>query len=287
MGDDRAVRFQRLTFALIWLALLMMRCETLRAQTTEAEISARLVGKPLYLRGFWTGEKLRFDGNGVPAKGYPAAPFTASGVDVDQVQLRGDTLRLDGVRVVLGFKDNPVGDRFEMDRSRGPGRPADLEPVKVEIEIKGTRGRDFGKALQAVFATNLADLMPSLPECWRWYAGQHFVPQAATAAPVERRQPPVAGGRVGGRVSQPRLLKSVDPEFSEYARVLKVSGNVLVHLVVGTDGLPRHVEVRRPVGFGLDEKAVEAVQQYRFEPAVKDGQAVPVELAVDVNFQIF
>jgi protein TonB len=93
--------------------------------------------------------------------------------------------------------------------------------------------------------------------------------------------------RIGGGVSAPVLIYSVEPEFSEEARKAKVAGNVLVNLWVGTDGLPSHVHVIRGVGMGLDEKAKEAVMQYRFKPAMENGRPVLVELNVEVNFQIF
>ncbi|MGH9596804.1 MAG: energy transducer TonB [Edaphobacter sp.] len=93
--------------------------------------------------------------------------------------------------------------------------------------------------------------------------------------------------QIGGGVSAPVLIYSVEPEFSEEARKAKVAGNVLVALWVGTDGLPSHVHVVRGVGMGLDEKAAEAVRQYRFKPAMENGHPVLVQLNVEVNFQIF
>jgi len=92
---------------------------------------------------------------------------------------------------------------------------------------------------------------------------------------------------VGGGVAAPKLIYQVDPEFSEEARKAKFSGNVEVHLIVDESGLPTHVTVARPIGMGLDEKAVEAVRQYKFKPAMKDGKPVKVDIYVDVNFQIF
>ncbi|WP_263384778.1 energy transducer TonB [Granulicella arctica] len=93
--------------------------------------------------------------------------------------------------------------------------------------------------------------------------------------------------RIGGGVSAPELIFSVEPEFSEEARKAKVAGNVLVNLWVDTNGLPTHVRVIRGVGMGLDEKAIEAVRQYKFRPAKENGKPVLVELNVEVNFQIF
>ena len=93
--------------------------------------------------------------------------------------------------------------------------------------------------------------------------------------------------RIGGGISSPEVIYSVEPEFSEEARKAKVAGNVLVNLWVGTNGLPSHVHVIRGVGMGLDEKAVEAVKQYKFRPAMENGKPVLVELNIEVNFQIF
>lgn len=93
--------------------------------------------------------------------------------------------------------------------------------------------------------------------------------------------------RVGGGISAPQVIYQVEPEFSEEARKAKVSGNVIVYLWVDKNGLPSHVRVVRGVGMGLDEKAVEAVRQYRFKPAMENGKPVTVEMNIEVNFQIF
>ena len=92
---------------------------------------------------------------------------------------------------------------------------------------------------------------------------------------------------IGGGVSKPVVLFAPEPEFSEEARKAKFSGNVEVYLWVDETGSPSHIRVVRGVGMGLDEKAIEAVRQYKFKPAMKDGKPVKVDLYIDVNFQIF
>lgn len=92
---------------------------------------------------------------------------------------------------------------------------------------------------------------------------------------------------VGGSVRAPALIFAPDPEFSEEARKAKFSGNVEVYLWVDEQGNPSHVKVVRGVGMGLDEKALEAVRQYKFKPALQNGKPVKVDLYVEVNFQIF
>ena len=93
--------------------------------------------------------------------------------------------------------------------------------------------------------------------------------------------------RVGGGVSAPRAIYAPDPEYSEEARKAKYQGTVLLWLVVGPDGRSRDVRVQRSLGMGLDEQAVEAVRQWRFAPALKDGHPVPVQIYVEVNFRLY
>lgn len=92
---------------------------------------------------------------------------------------------------------------------------------------------------------------------------------------------------IGGGVSAPRVIFQPDPEFTEEARKAKVSGNVLVAMQVDPTGHATHVHVLRGIGYGLDEKAAEAVREYRFKPAMKDGKPVTVQMNVEVTFTIF
>jgi TonB family protein len=92
---------------------------------------------------------------------------------------------------------------------------------------------------------------------------------------------------VGGGVSAPRATYSPDPEYSEEARKAKYQGTVVLFMIVGPDGRPHEVRVMRSVGMGLDEKAIEAVRTWKFEPARKDGQAVAVQISVEVAFRLY
>jgi TonB family protein len=92
---------------------------------------------------------------------------------------------------------------------------------------------------------------------------------------------------VGGGVSAPRLIYGPDPEFSEEARKAKYQGVVVLWVIVGPDGRTHEIRVARTLGMGLDEKAVEAVRVWRFEPARKNGNPVPVQVTVEVNFRLY
>jgi TonB family protein len=93
--------------------------------------------------------------------------------------------------------------------------------------------------------------------------------------------------KIGGNVSAPMVIYQVDPEYTPEARNARFGGVVLVNLVVDQQGVPQNVHVLRSLGMGLDAKALEAVKQYRFRPAMEDGKPVPVQLNIEVNFQIF
>jgi TonB family protein len=92
---------------------------------------------------------------------------------------------------------------------------------------------------------------------------------------------------VGGGVSNPILVYAPDPEFSDEARRAKYQGVCVVGLVVDAQGNPQRVRIVRPLGMGLDEKALEAVREYKFKPAVFQGKNVAVEVNIEVNFRIY
>jgi len=99
----------------------------------------------------------------------------------------------------------------------------------------------------------------------------------------------IGGGpyRVGGGVSAPKALYAPDPEYSEEARKAKYQGTVVLWVVVGPDGRPRDIKVQRTLGMGLDEKAMEAVRTWKFEPARLNGSPVAVQINVEVNFRLY
>jgi TonB family protein len=94
--------------------------------------------------------------------------------------------------------------------------------------------------------------------------------------------------QVGGRVSAPVPLFQPEAEFSDEARRAKYQGVCLVGLIVDAQGNPQNVHIVRPLGMGLDEKAMEAVRKYKFKPAMRDGKTpVPVYVNVEVNFRLY
>lgn len=91
----------------------------------------------------------------------------------------------------------------------------------------------------------------------------------------------------GGGVSMPGVIFDPEPEYTDEARRLKQQGNVVLACVVGSDGRVHDARVQRALGLGLDEKAIEAVRKWRFEPSRYNGKPVAVKIMVEVNFRMY
>ncbi len=150
-------------------------------------------------------------------------------------------------------------------------------------------------------STNSADAALTMEFYARFLRNQDRTKEAETmesrAAGVRKTLIAAVGGasvgsfpggvfKVGGGVTAPSLLKKMEPEYSEEARAAKIAGTVLLKIVIQADGRATDFQVLRGMGFGLDEKAVEAVGQWQFKPGMKDGLPVPVQAQIEVNFRL-
>ncbi len=99
----------------------------------------------------------------------------------------------------------------------------------------------------------------------------------------------IGGGvfHVGGGVLPPRQIYYPEPEYSEEARKAKYQGVCVLYVEVGADGRPHNIRVQRSLGLGLDEKAIEAVRTWKFEPGLKDGKPVTVAVNIEVTFHLY
>ena len=96
-------------------------------------------------------------------------------------------------------------------------------------------------------------------------------------------QPPVF--RPGPEVVAPFVVAKAKPAYTEEARLAKLEGSVLLSLVIGADGQPRDIQVARPLGLGLDERAVENVRAWQFKPGTRNGNPVDVMVNEEVFFR--
>ena len=95
-----------------------------------------------------------------------------------------------------------------------------------------------------------------------------------------------ASPRTSYKITPPQLIYKVEPEFSEAARKAKYQGVVVLAIEVDTSGHPQNLRILEMLGLGLDEKAIEAVSQWRFRPGYQDGRPVVTTATVEVAFRL-
>ena len=92
--------------------------------------------------------------------------------------------------------------------------------------------------------------------------------------------------RPGGAVSAPQLISEIRPTYTAEALERRVQGSVVLELVVTNEGRPSHIRVVRSLDAGLDDRAVKAVEAWRFAPGRVSGQPVNVMVTVVLDFTI-
>ncbi|HEX3230012.1 MAG TPA: energy transducer TonB, partial [Pyrinomonadaceae bacterium] len=91
---------------------------------------------------------------------------------------------------------------------------------------------------------------------------------------------------VGSVTVRPQILGRPTPGYTDEARRNQIEGSVKVSVLLKADGAVSDIQVARGLGYGLDEKAIEAARQLRFVPAQKDGHAVSVRLSLEFKFSL-
>jgi TonB family protein len=137
------------------------------------------------------------------------------------------------------------------------------------------------KAIGKIFAIGIDDeLLASMPDFWRLY-------YQAVADKADYRPKDPAVLRQNNVDKKAKLQTAFQPQSNEYAQADSIYGMAVYHTVVGPDGKAQEIAVARPIGFGLDENAVESIRKASFDPAIKDGKPVPVLLDLVVQFHIY
>lgn len=285
-----------------------------QAQDVKQYLRDQYQGKIFVLRGFQANDVLRYDSSG-EAENANTGDWTADGfVQVNDIRLSDDRLIIKGQRMAVGWLEKGKFELHPLERPKSNDKGK--EPVTVKIDCDPGMHNPSIEQIDAIIAKiflttqdSLPDLVPSYwKPCVR--NGLKGTDEKCVFAPEIRAIPGImasgdgnnsvasgsgaevnAGGeqlfKVGKGVSPPRQISRRNPEFSERARAAKYQGTVTLLLTVSKEGAPTNIRISQPVGYGLDAKAVEAVQTWRFAPAEKDGQPVSVIVAVEVDFHLY
>jgi TonB family protein len=87
-------------------------------------------------------------------------------------------------------------------------------------------------------------------------------------------------------ITPPRQIYAPDPKFPELEQHVSREGAVKVKLVVRSDGVPTDVTISRSLNPDFDNAAIDAVKQWKFSPATKDGKPIAVQIAIEVQFHL-
>jgi TonB family protein len=294
---------------------------------TEDSLKQQFAGKTLYLRGGYLDNSLSFDEHGSLIGHSPQGSYTLSLVQIDKVSLTKRKVELEGARYGLHFLGalpnedalNAVDKvritpkkkvvRITIDRelvvspkkkkakddAKLPAAEGDGSGMPAALEAKGSgtekslttttspahAAQLLKDALAQVFAQGLdAQMIAAMPDFWKLYY------QSAAAHTDFRPNEP--GVYLQNAVDQKaKLLSNIEPPSNDFAQSNSVAGMALYHAVIGPDGKPQEIVVGRPIGFGLDENAVETIKKVSFQPAIKDGKPVPVLIDLVVQFRIY
>jgi TonB family protein len=298
--------------ALHLIATLLLVFLPVPAAAQKADLQQHLrdqyQGKTLLLRGFYTGSKLRYDSTGAPTSGATSGDWTTDGVVVlNQIHVSGGRITVKAQRFLVSGQGTF---RFLAGKSKKRKKDALLEIAAELPSADSTEQVDA--AMSRIFLTTQDNFADLVPDYWKPCvpagligkdANCNFskeflsIPGAAssgkgtsptadtTAVPRDPSNSPVA--HVGHGVSPPKVIFQHEPEFSEPARLEKFQGTVTLGLIVNKEGLPTNIHIMSPLGCGLDAKAVQAIETWRFKPAEKDGEPVRVEIAVEVDFHLY
>lgn len=267
-----------------WLMLSGLVVCSAGAQSvlTKKDMQARLVGPFVLLRGMYDGEQLDFDAHGDLVGHARTVPLSLGAVIVDRVRMKDAEIEIEAKRAGLEFSQKGDGPSQAIQPERIKGR----EKLKITIARDAQHPEWLQEALGKVFAVGFDEgFAQDAPNYWKPWLHYYLHPDDPSNDTLFKRRPDENPFK-GPGLKAPRLISTVDPVFTDEARAIRYEAQVVLSLIVDSDGDPLRVVIVRPAGMGLDEMAVQAVQQYKFAPATRDGTPYDADIKVRVNFRI-
>lgn len=309
---------------LVSLALVVGGLSSLVVTAAAAEgdlarhLDEQYKGKTFILRGFYSSDRLSYDSAGRAMNPSAADDWTVAGVvQVEEFRLSDARLRIKARRLHLGWPDGIFQELHDYDRKGKPDKDEKKNrSLLIEADLGSATVDAADTVLSQIFLSSRDNFADLVPDYWRpcilaastgkgsqQYSACRFSHEFATVPGVVHvsQQSPEREGTAGGQaqwsgsaifragkgIAPPKAISQTNPSFSEEARHAKYQGTAVLSLVVDQTGQVRNLRIVRPLGMGLDQKAVETVLQWRFVPATRDGESVAVEIAVETSFHLF
>ena len=256
--------------------------------------------KVLILRHFYADSKLRFDKDGKllgdARRGYSTSD---SMVYIDNLSIdKHGALSLKGRRI-LNIFDDKTG-RFSNIGTK--------EGIQISVELDST-WQDASQVrvlLDRVFATDIRQTTEEIPkflQCWQ-YGNAERKEDGRWHCPSRKKDVPIAriadsepkytmtdGRRVfyvlGGGVTAPIKVLSPAPRYADLAKKMGIQGATLLDVIINERGEASVIDILRPLGGGLDDKAIETLETWQFKPATYNGEPVAVHVNIETKFALY
>jgi TonB family protein len=212
---------------------------------------------------FASGTDQKFDSSGNPLSHPDGKWLLYGGIFVEKIDLSSKNLRLEGPRI--GFGQDKKGKQLLI---------AMEKRVRVDIELdQPLHSPDEAKALlERVFFPESETMQHARPELRR----ADFNLASTAVYHIEK-----------GKVKAPKATYTPEPGYSDAARQARYQGTMILDIIIDESGNIAQVRVVRALGMGLDENAMEMIRTWRFDPATRNGEPIPVEMQIEVSFNLY
>ena len=248
----------------------------------ESKLRSSLQNTTIMFLTPYQGSDLHFGADGAPKFNVtPASWLMNSLFSVHEVKLDGNEPQLEGERAMMLYEPKehtlvPVslGRKLKVTIDLDPSQPAEPQVSFAIHKLFYTSG------LKDLLSNYWKPAMPEGVDVSVWSKGH----AGEVAGTLRSRNVYFVKA---GVVKPPKPVKLRDPKYDEEARRAKVTGTTLLFAIINEQGDPEVLGFQRPLGNVLDVKALEAVAGWKFKPALRQGQPVPVEINVEVNFRLY
>jgi TonB family protein len=276
-GNERRLLTMSLKSIALWIGLLLFISGSIVfGQESDRSIRNQLEkdvkDKIVMIRNFYAGDSLHYDAEGKLLSDAQPGAWTVNGIlKPNRIRLSKQSIEIRGNRLFWFYdyaKNKP--DMIISDKN-------------LTISIKRPSGyssiSEIGKLVSRIFYTADEPLAEYVPEYWKHLVQTKFELNVDRAKEITN-EPSVARGDT----EPPRILSSPQPVFTPEARWMLLAGIVLLRGIVDEEGKVSVEEILRPLGAGLDDNAVKALETWELTPAIRDGSPVKVTIIIEVSF---
>jgi TonB family protein len=275
--------------ALLGMASICM-AQTADKQDLAAALKKRYVKEALFLRRAVSEDSQTYDPSGKLLSPGHEGPWTlCSSLEPTAISITPQELRIEGTRLVYVFESPQTG----LVPSKTPGKDRKKNHIQIVVNLSEplVSLEQADAVLDKVFAMTDDDVIQSVPEFWKPYLTKRAElkknpgprgPEPAT--PASKKD---VVFNVGNGVTAPRAIHTPEPSFSDMAKKARYQGVVVLSAVVDETGRIVNPYITRALGMGLDDKAIETVQSWRFKPGTRDGQPVKVQMVLEISFNLY